>query len=285
VTSESAGQTHADYTQFLDPDALRGARIGVPRKSYWGYSEEADTITEAALAALRHLGAEIVDPADIPTTEAMQEEPGELEVMYYEFKADLNAYLAERGDPAIRTLADLIRFNETHANAEMPYFRQERLLEAEARGPLTDTLYRDTLARNWRLSREEGIDAVMTEHRLDALVAPTKCPPWCIDLVNGDHSLGSSAKHAAMAGYPIVTVPAGYAFGLPVGISFFGRAWSEPVLLRLAYAFEQATRVRQLPTYLPSTVMPVGGLSGIDLVNLVAPGAATAESAEGVSAL
>jgi amidase len=205
--------------------------------------------------------------------------------MYYEFKADLNAYLAERGDPAIRTLADLIRFNETHAEAEMPYFRQERLLEAEARGPLTDALYRDTLARNQRLAREEGIDAVMSAHRLDALVAPTKCPPWCIDLVNGDHSLGSSAKHAAMAGYPIVTVPAGYAFGLPVGISFFGRAWSEPTLIRLAYAFEQATRVRQLPTYIPATVVPGGGLSGVNLVDLVETAAASTEGSENLSAL
>ena len=258
ATEASAGNAHADYTRFLDPDGLRGARIGVPRQSYFGYSEEADAIAEAAIAAMRQLGAEVIDPADIPTAEALTEEPGEFEVLLYEFKADLNAYLAERGDPQAASLADLIRFNREHAAEEMPYFGQEIFLMAQEKGPLTDQLYLDTLAKNRRLSREEGIDAVMQTHRLDALVAPTGSPPWMIDLINGDLFLGASSGPAAMAGYPIVSVPAGYAYGLPVGLSFIGRAWSEPTLIRLAHAFEQATRVRQPPRFLPSTVVPLG---------------------------
>jgi amidase len=215
---------------------------------------------------MRALGAEIVDPADIPTAEALKEEPGEFEVLLYEFKTDLNAYLRQRGDPTISSLTDLIRFNEEHADAEMPYFRQELFVKAEEKGPLTDAHYRDTLARNHRLARDEGIDAVMTEHRLDALVAPTNGPPWPIDVVNGELHLGSSSTPAAMAGYPIVTVPAGYAFGLPVGINFIGRAWSEPTLIRLAYAFEQATRVRQPPRFVAATSVPLGAITGVPAV-------------------
>jgi amidase len=272
ATEASAGNAQTDYTQFLDPNGLRGARIGVPRGSFWGYSEEADAICEAAVRALRDLGAEVVDPADIPTAEAMGEEPGEFEVLLYEFKADLNTYLAERGDPAMRTLEDLIRFNDEHAAEEMPYFAQEIFLMAQERGPLTDQVYLDALAKNHRLSREEGIDAVMAQHRLDALVAPTGSPPWMIDLINGDLFLGASSSPAAMAGYPIVSVPAGYAYGLPVGLSFIGRAWSEPTLIRLAYAFEQATRVRQAPRFLPSTVVPLGVVTSVRAASVAAPG-------------
>ena len=172
---------------------------------------------------MRQLGAEIIDPADIPTAEAMLEEPGEWEVLWYEFKHDLNAYLAERNDPTIRSLADLIRFNEEHAEEELRYFGQEHFLRAQEKGPLTDPIYLDILAKNHRLSRQEGIDAVMEKYQLDALVTPTQGPPWAIDLVNGDHHLGStSSTPAALAGYPIVSVPAGYAFQRPVGISFPG---------------------------------------------------------------
>jgi len=272
ATEASAGHAETDYTRFLDPDGLRGARIGIPRQNYYGYSEEADAIVEVAIDAMRQLGAEIVDPADIPTAQALTEEPGEFEVLLYEFKADLNAYLAERGDPQARSLADLIRFNEEHAAEEMPYFGQEIFLMAEERGPLTDQLYLDTLAKNLRLARNEGIDAVMDQHRLDALVAPTGSPPWMIDLINGDLFLGASSGPAAMAGYPIVCVPAGYAYGLPVGINFIGRAWSEPTLIRLAHAFERATNVRQAPRFLPSTTVPLGVATSLQTA---AVGAAT----------
>jgi amidase len=240
----------ADYTRYLDPDGLRGARIGVPREVYWGRNEGGHQIVEAALDLLRQAGAEVIDPADIPTARALTEEPGELEVLLYELKADLNAYLAERGDPAARTLADLIRFNNEHAAEEMPYFGQELFLMAQEKGPLTEDRYRDTLARNHRLARQEGIDAVMDALNLDALVTPTGGPPWPIDLDHGDPDFGpSSSQPAAMAGYPIVSVPAGYSAGRPVAISFLGRAFSEPLLIRLAFAFEQAARVRQPPRF------------------------------------
>jgi amidase len=240
-----------DYAQNLDSEGLRGARIGVPRAVYWGNSEKSDAIADASLALMRQLGAEVIDPADIPTAEALREEPGEEEVLLYELKHDLNAYLAERGDPVIRSLADVIRFNEEHTANELRYFGHEYFLQAQEKGPLTDPVYLEALARNHRLSREEGIDAVMERYQLDALVTPTQGPAWAIDLVNGDYDLGpTSSTPAALAGYPIVSVPAGYVFERPVGISFLGRPYSEPTLIRLAYAFEQAAGVRQPPQFL-----------------------------------
>jgi len=245
-TQESAGRFEADYTQFLDPAGLSGARIGVPRSNgYTGYSTQADAIFEAAIEAMRALGAEIVDPAEYPNQEEMGTRD-ELLVLLYEFKADLNAYLASRGpDSPMQTLADLITFNTDNAEQEMPYFAQELFDLAQEKGPLTDQEYLDALEKNTRLSREEGIDALMDLHQLDAIVAPTGSPSWKIDLVNGDHFLGASSSDAAMAGYPIVSLPMGYAYGLPVGISLIGRAYSEPTLIKLAYAFEQATQVRE----------------------------------------
>ena len=250
----SQGGDARDYSHYLDPNGLRGARIGVPRTVYWGNSEKSDAIAEAAVALMRELGAEVIDPADIPTAEALHEEPWELEVLLYEFKHDLDAYLAKRGDPAIRSLQDVIRFNEEHAADELRYFGQEYFLQAQEKGPLTDAVYLDALARNHRLSRQEGIDAVMERYQLDALVTPTHGPPWAIDLVNGDHDLGpTSSTPAALAGYPIVSVPGGYVFERPVGISFLGRPYSEPTLIRLAYAFEQAAGIRQPPRFLAAS--------------------------------
>jgi amidase len=238
----------ADYTKSLDPRGLAGARIGVARERLFGYSEETDRIAETALAAMKDAGAELIDPADIPNLGDYDD--GEFTVLLYEFKADLNTYLAGLGPKArVKSLADAIRFNEEHRVRTMPYFGQEIFHMAQEKGALTERAYRDALARNRRLAREKGIDQVMTRHRLDALVAPTGHPVWPIDLVNGDHFLGASSTAPAVAGYPNITVPAGFAFGLPVGVSFIGPAWSEPTLIRLAFAFEQATRVRRAPAF------------------------------------
>jgi len=253
ATAEAGSHAQPDYTRFLDDHGLQGARIGVARDLFFGYSEHTDRIAEAALDALREAGAFIVDPADVPTAREMRESAAELEILRYELKADLNAYLAERGDPEVGTLTDLIAFNKAHADQELRFFRQEHFVEAEAKAGLDAPEYIEALAESHRLSRERGLDAVLDEHRLDALFAPTLSPPWVTDLVNGNKPLGSSSQPAAMAGYPLVTVPAGIAFGhLPVGVTFMGRAWSEPVLVRLAHAFERATKARRAPKLLPT---------------------------------
>jgi amidase len=251
ATAAAAGHVAPDYTRFLDPAALRGARIGVAREKFFGYSDVTDRLAAAALDAMRGAGAVIVDPADIP--HAGTYDDAELEVLLYELKADLNAYLAALGPAApVRTLADVIAFNERERAREMPYFGQELFVRAQAKGPLTSPGYRKALRDCRRLSRTLGIDAVMTRHRLDALVAPTGNPAWPTDPVNGDHFTGSSSTPAAVAGYPSVSVPMGDAWGLPVNLSFIGRAWSEPVLIRLAYAFEQITMHRKAPRFLPT---------------------------------
>jgi amidase len=250
ATSASAGKFHSDYTKFLDVDGLRGARIGVARQVYFGYSTWADALANAAIEQMRTLGAVIVDPADIPTANQMSKTEAEHTVLIYEFKADLNAYLAELTNSAVHTLADVIAFNNAHAEKELKYFGQEILLQTEATTSLNDPKYLAAIEETHRLSRQEGIDAVMDEYNLDALVMPTCSPPWPIDLINGDPSLGSSSQPAALAGYPAITVPAGFVFGLPVGITFMGRAFSEPTLIKLAYAFEQATKARRSPRYL-----------------------------------
>ena len=250
ATADSAGHTEADYTRTLDADGLRGARIGVVRK-FFGFNARVDRLMEDALAEMSRRGAVLVDPADIPHTGEYDD--SELEVLLYELKADLEAYLRSRGPGApVKTLADVIAFNEAHRAEEMPYFGQELFVRAQDKGPLTTPAYREALEKNRRLARAEGIDAVMDQNKLDALVAPTGGPAWTTDLVNGDHFTGGSSTPAAVAGYPNVNVPVGEVFGLPVGISFMGRAWSEATLLRLAYAFEQATHHRRTPRFLPT---------------------------------
>lgn len=245
ATAASRGKA-ADYTQFLDPNGLQGARIGVARK-YFGFNDAVDQLMGDVILQMKRAGAEIVDPADLPSHGKFDDT--EFTVLLYELKADLNAYLAARpGAPA--SLKEIIDFNEKNKEKEMPYFGQDVFLKAEAKGPLTSKEYTDALEANHRLARNEGIDTVMDQFKLDAILAPTGCPAWVTDLVNGDHAPGGSSNAAAVAGYPDITVPAGFVFGLPVGISFFGRAWSEPTLFKIAYAFEQLTKARKGPEFL-----------------------------------
>ena len=251
VTRDSDAKRQPDYTRFLDAGALAGARLGVVRQRLMGYSPATDRVMEAAIADLKRLGAVIVDPADVPTVG--QFDDSELEVLLYEFKADLNKYLAGLGPSApVHSLKDVIEFNEAHRDTEMPYFGQELMLRAQEKGPLTDKAYLAALDKNHRLSQRDGIDAVMDRMHLDALIAPTSGPPWLTDLVNGDYSTNGSSTIAAVAGYPHITVPAGQAFGLPIGLSFIGRAWSESVLIKLAYAYEQGTKRRAPPSFAPT---------------------------------
>jgi amidase len=250
ATADSNEKLYTDYAQFLKADGLRGARIGVVRKAF-GFNEGVDKIMEDALDAMKKQGAILVDPADIETAGKFRDT--EFTVFLYELKADLNAYLARLGPHApVKTLKDIIDFNERNKEKEMSFFGQDIFLKAEEKGPLTTQEYLDALQKNHQLARKEGIDALMDKNNLDALVAPTGGPAWLTDHIAGDHFGGGSSSAAAVAGYPSITVPAGFVFGLPVGISFFGRAWSEPELLRVAYAFEQATRVRKAPRFLPS---------------------------------
>jgi amidase len=240
-----------DYTKSLNAGALKGARIGVARKQYFGYSDAADRVVNQAIADMKAAGAVIVDPADIPT--AAKLDACEMEVLLYEFKDGLNKYLASLGPSSkVHSLEELIAFNEREKAREMPFFGQELLLSAQKKGPLTTPAYRAAAAKCRRLARAEGIDAVMARHRLDAIVAPTGSPAWTTDLVNGDHFTGASSTPAAVAGYGTITVPAGQAFGLPVGISFIGGARSEDKLIALAYAYEQATKHRRPPAFPPS---------------------------------
>ncbi len=249
ATAESTGKASPDYTKFLDPNGLRGARIGVARK-YFGFSEAVDKVMNEALDAMKHQGAEIIDPADLESHGKFDDT--ELTVLLYELKADLNVYLANRPGVQVHSLGELIVFNERNREKEMPYFGQDLLIKAQIKGSLTSKEYLDALEANHRLSRTEGIDALMDKFRLDAIVAPTGGPAWLTDLVDGDHDSGGSSNAAAVAGYPDITVPAGFVFGMPVGISFFGRAWSEPTLLKLAYSFEQTAQARKPPRFLPS---------------------------------
>ena len=251
ATDNSQGKSLTDYARFCDPNGLKGARIGVARK-YFGFNDAVDALMEQSLDAMKRQGATLIDPADIETLGKFDE--SELLVFMYELKADLNAYLATLGPHApVRTLKEIIDFNDRNRQKEMPYFGQDLFLKAEAKGPLTEKAYVDALEKNHQLARTEGIDATMDKHHLDAIVAPTGGPAWITDLVNGDHVAGGSSNAAAVAGYPNINVTAGFISTLPVGISFFGRAWSEPTLIRLAFAFEQTVKARHSPRFL-STV-------------------------------
>jgi len=248
ATLGGRGGNFSDYTKFLDPNGLRGARIGVVRK-YFGFSDHVDALMEESLILMKKQGATIVDPAEIETFGKTGD--NETLVLLYELKADLNAYLSRRGpDAPVHSLAEVIKFNENNREKEMPYFGQDMFIKAEAKGPLTSKEYLDALENNLRLARKEGIDAVMDKFNLDALVAPTGSPAWLTDLINGDHFVGGSSDAAAVAGYPSISVPAGFVFCLPVGISFFGRAWSEATLIKIAYGFEQAAKIRKKPKFL-----------------------------------
>jgi len=248
-TAESRGKAYTDYTRFLSKD-LKGMRIGVARQ-YMGFNQYVDALMSQAHLVIADLGAQVFNPADIPTKGKFDD--SEFDVLLYEFKADLNAYLQSLGASApMRSLKELIAFNESKAAFEMPYFGQDIFEKAQAKGPLTDPKYLQALRKNHLLTRTQGIDFIMKQLRLDALMAPTGGPPWPTDWLNGDHFTGGYSSASAVAGYPHITVPAGYVFDLPVGVSFFGGAYSEPTLIKIAYAFEQATKVRRPPKFLPT---------------------------------
>ena len=250
ATAASRAPEGCDYTKFLDAKGLAGARIGVVRKLF-GFHDAVDKLMNGAIEEMKRQGGVIVDPADIETLDQMGD--AELQVLLYELKADLNAYLAQlTPDAPVHSLQEIIEFNERHREKEMPYFGQDLFIKAQAKGSLFRKEYLDAREKCKTLMRAEGIDAVMDKFKLDALVAPTGGPACLIDLVDGDHDLGGSSTPAAVAGYPNINVPVGFVFGLPVGISFFGRAWSEPTLIKLAYSFEQATKHRRPPRFLPT---------------------------------
>ncbi len=255
ATMAKGRKAHKDYTKFLDKNGLKGARIGVVR-NYFGFLPQVDEVINKALDILKKNGAVLVDPVEIDSIGKM--DVNENTVLLYELKADMKRYLEHRGPQTkMRTLKDLIEFNKSHAKEEMPYFGQELFLEGEAKGPLTDKTYINALTTNHRLSRDEGIDAAMDKHNLDALISPTDSPGWMTDLIDGDHFLGGSSQLAAVAGYPHITVPAGFDFGMPLGISFYGRAWSEDVLIKIAYGYEQASKVRKPPKFLATADLKV----------------------------
>jgi amidase len=249
ATKKSVGHSYQDYTQFLDPKGVQGARLGIWRDGVFGFSPEGDQVAEEAFKAMANLGATMIDGADINQDQAFDPE---FTVLLYEFKNDINLYLAGLTSSSVRTLKDLIKYNDDHAAVEMPWFGQELFLLAQLSGPLTDPVYLDALKTSKKLMRD-AINGVMDQYNLDAVVTLTSNPPWTTDLVNGDHFLTGSSTPAAVAGFPSITVPAGYSFGeLPVGVSFIGRAWDEPKLIKLASGFEAGTKARHAPKYIPS---------------------------------
>jgi len=255
ATQKSIDRYPKDYTKYLDKNGLKGKRIGIAR-DFFGFHEKVDLIMEEAISVMKDQGAVIIDPVDLKTGGEYSE--AEYEVLLHEFKSDLNAYLAGLGPQApVHSLKEIIEFNERHRQQVMPYFEQEIFIKAEKKGPLTEKKYVEALKKCRRLSQAEGIDAVLQKYNLEAIVAPTDGPAWVTDLINGDHYLGGSSTPAAVAGYPSITVPAGYVFGLPVGLSFMGGAFHEPLLIKIAYAFEQAAQVRRPPKFLPTADLTV----------------------------
>jgi len=252
ATRFSRDRRARDYRVFLDKGGLKGSRIGIARNMI-GSDPRLAALLASWIDVMEHLGAVVIDPADLPNFDRFNKT--ELEVLYSEFSPDLNRYLAARGPKAhVRTLAEIIRFNEENRQRVMPFFAQDRMIAAREKAAAGREGYRRALAKNHRLTRREGIDAVMRKHRLDAMVVPSGGPAWVIDLANGDPRSWDmeSTSPAAVAGYPHITVPGGYVHGLPVGVSFFGKAWHEAGLIRLAYAFEQATQYRKAPAFLAS---------------------------------
>ena len=251
ATSSLRTREQIDYTRYLDANGLRGARIGVARAKFFGYSDVTDKAINDAVDAMKAQGAVIVDPANIET--AGKFDDSEFDVLLYEFKADLNTYLTSLGTKApVKSLQEIIAFNDAHKDQEMPWFGQEIMIQAQAKGPLTEKKYIDELASNLKMSRTDGIDATMDKNKLDAIIAPTGGPAWPTDLINGDHFTGGSSTPAAVAGYPNINVPAGFSHQLPIGISFFGRPYSEATLIKIAYAYEQATKHRRPPQFIPT---------------------------------
>ena len=245
----------SDFTRFLDADGLRGLRLGIARKRYTGVHRGVDQLFEAALGVLRDRGAVLIDPVDLTTEDQLKD--AEQTVLEFEFKADLDAYLTGLGSGApVKSLADVIAFNDANRDRELALFGQETMVSAQARGALTSPVYRRALERCHRVARVQGIDLVVTRHRLDAIVCPSSTPQRQIDFVDGDGAGVDCTTPAAVAGYPHVTVPMGYVLGVPVGLSFFSRAWTEPVLIKAAYAYEQASRMRRAPQFLPTVVPP-----------------------------
>jgi amidase len=244
-----AGKHATDYTKFLDKAGLKGARIGILRKLP-GFGERTLAVYGVALEAIKKLGATLIDEVDPKSFSELDDD--EMIVLLYELKAGLNAYLSRLKESPVKSLADVIAFNEKNRDKELHLFGQDNFIKAEACGPLSDKKYLEARQRNWQRARSEGIDAVMAKHKLDALVAPTNGPAWLTDYINGDHINGSTSSPAAVAGYPAITVPMGQVAGLPVGLTFFGKAWSEPTLLKLAFAYEQATIARKPPKFLGS---------------------------------
>lgn len=242
------GEIFSDYTPFLDKNGLNGMRIGLAT-NMMGFHKDVDELLKQAYKTLQENGAELVE-FEFENSRRMG--GPSYQVLLYEFKADLNKYLKSHPNAKPKSLADLINFNSENAAREMPWFEQEIFEAAENKGDLSEKEYRDALEESKRLAGKEGIDAELKKHNLDAIFAPTNGPAWTIDWVNGDHFGGGSSSPAAISGYPSITVPAGFVHGLPVGISFFAEAWSEPKLLKIAYAFEQITKHRKAPGFLQS---------------------------------